>query len=102
MTDATTSTPGGEFHCKFDLWRNDRWIGMIYGKDPEHARRLVAHYFPNVDAESLLLIPFYGTGTSQRTYQALTGRRSQMPDAEHQEYKISQHIDAGEFSLVSL
>lgn len=98
---ADEATPK-EFHCKFDLWMNDRWIGMIYGDDPEHARRLVTHYHPSFNPECILIIPFYGTGTSQRTYQALTGRQPRMPDAEHQDYKVSVHIGEGKLQVVSL
>lgn len=99
---ADEAITGQEIHCKFDLWMNDRWIGMIYGADPEEARRLVTHYHPAINPECILIIPFYGLGTSQRTYQALTGRQPRMPDAEHQEYNVAAHIRDGKFTAVSL
>lgn len=45
---------------------------MVAGYTPEAAREKI----PSVTA-AMILVPYYGNGTSDQTYEALTGRKVQ-------------------------
>jgi hypothetical protein len=55
----------------FDLWRNDRWIGMAEGATVQEARQMVVDSGLQGD---IIMTPFYGLKTSKETYKAMTGR----------------------------
>jgi len=59
----------------YDLWLNDRWIGMTKGTSPEAARARALESFMRPPSGLLILTPFHGKGTSKQTYEAITGRK---------------------------
>jgi hypothetical protein len=59
----------------FDLWRNNRWVGMATGLTPADARRQLEQIYGEEPAKEMVLTPFYGCGTSDATYLALTGKQ---------------------------
>jgi hypothetical protein len=63
-------------HLYFDLWRNDRWIGMATGINEAEANQQAVDSLGAAHAVNLILTPFMGCGTSQATYKAQTGRDS--------------------------
>lgn len=61
-------------HLYFDLWLDDRWIGMSTGVDEAHARKQLNESYDVALAAKMILTPYKGRGTSQATYKAVTGR----------------------------
>lgn len=54
----------------FDLWRNGYWIGMAEGETVEAARKMVMEADLR-DADKIIMLPYYGRGTSVQTYEAV-------------------------------
>jgi hypothetical protein len=64
----------------FDIFLDDRWVGMANGNTPAEAREMLIRSWsmigdPSV-ARTAMLVPYYGVKTSDETYEALTGRKS--------------------------
>lgn len=60
----------------FDLWLEGRWVGMSQGATLIEARELVNKSFNYKSvASEVLMLPFYGSGTSDETYEACTGKK---------------------------
>lgn len=57
----------------FDLYQDDHWIGMASGLTPQDTRAFIRESWPRASC-NIILIPYYGDGTSTATYEALTGR----------------------------
>ena len=55
---------------QFDLWRNGHWIGMSEGRTPEEARKMLTD---SGRKGNIIMLPFYGLGTSEHTYKMLMG-----------------------------
>jgi hypothetical protein len=61
----------------FDIFLDNSWIGMSCGFTPKEARDLVKGDFKLLSSRpGLILAPYYGAGTSNDTYEALTGRKA--------------------------
>lgn len=58
----------------YDLYLNDRWIGMSKGNTPEDARASLSQSWP--DTPDIIMIPFYQFRQSDKTYEILTGRKA--------------------------
>jgi hypothetical protein len=54
----------------FDLWRNGYWIGMAEGETIEQARQSVVEAQLK-DQDKIIMLPYYGKGTSVQTYEAV-------------------------------
>jgi hypothetical protein len=63
----------------FDVWMEGRWVGITEGIDAKSARKSVSDSWPHVEPVRLLLTPFYGYGTSDETYEAITGCKPLLP-----------------------
>lgn len=61
-------------HVFFDLWRNDRWIGMSSGVNENDARKQAVESMGAERMATVIMTPYMGRGTSQATYKTLTGR----------------------------
>lgn len=61
----------------FDLWLDDRWVGMSSGDTVFEARKKAENsYLDKSIGARILMTPFYGCGTSDATFKAITGKDS--------------------------
>lgn len=61
-------------NLSYDLWSNDRWIGMTSGPTPTAARLVAINSLGDARMAKVIMTPFMGLGTSEETYKAITGR----------------------------
>lgn len=64
----------------FDLWRNGWWIGMAEGETVEAARKFVVDSGLH-DADKIIMLPFYGCGTTVQTYERVVLSKPKTVDA---------------------
>ncbi len=50
-----------------------RWLGMAEGDTPKAARDDLMSSMSNRQPHELLMLPFYGCGTTEATFEALMG-----------------------------
>lgn len=70
--------PNAFSNITYDLWLNERWVGMSDGYTPALARQRGEESLGKATMDKVIMTPFMGRGTSQATYEALMGRAPKM------------------------